>query len=140
MTTIDAGLRAHLAAAGQVTAIVPPERITCGGDVPEGEPFPAITILTSSIPEVDMGGPTGLVRTEAEVDVLALDVPGESAVALAKRIATAVVGVLHCYRGRWGEHVIKGVFLEEQEDTPPDPETGLFGVSLQFIVWHRPVP
>ncbi len=138
--TIDAGLRAHLSTSSAVTDLVPPERITCGGDVPEGAAFPAITILTSSIPEVDMQGATGLVRTAAEVDALAVDVPGESAVALAKRIATAVVGALHCYRGRWGDQVIKGVFLDEQEDSPPDPETGLFGVQMQFIVWHRQVP
>lgn len=140
MSTIDAGLRAHLVASDAVTALVPPERITCGGEVPEGAPFPALTILTSSIPEVDMQGAAGLIRTEAEVDALAVDVPGESAVSLAKRIATAVVGTLHCYRGRWGEQIVKGVFLDEQQDSPPDPETGLFGVQMQFIVWHRPVP
>ncbi|WP_373047180.1 DUF3168 domain-containing protein [Vulgatibacter sp.] len=134
---VDAGLRLHLVNDQAVAALVQPASIVCGGDLPEAATYPAIICaMPNSIPQVTLGGPTGLNETGIELEVLAPDSESANALDRARQIAAAVVAALHGWRGTWGDQEVQGVFLEAQADLERDEETQLAGVSLEFTVWH----
>jgi hypothetical protein len=137
--TVDAGLRQRLIEAPAVIALVAPESVSCGGQLPEGTAYPAIACLvSSSVPEIGLSEATGLDRSVVEVDVHAQEAEGAPALATAKHVAAAVVEALHCFRGSWGDLEILGVFLEQQADVEPEDDEPRAGIALQFVVWHRP--
>jgi hypothetical protein len=134
--TIDAAIRQHLASSPAITALVPPASISCAGELPEGEAFPSITILTSAYPDTDLAGQAVTERTVAELEISTVDSEAGNALAVAKRIAEALRAALHCYRGPMGGHVIQGAFLQQTNDLEADE--GINGMTLEFEVWHRP--
>lgn len=134
---IDAFVRARLVATPAVVALVDPGSISCGGEIPEGRPHPAIAIVASSLPETDLGGVAAITKTTVEVWTLAPGDATRGGLARVREIAAAVAAALDCYRGTWGGTEIQGVFLTETEDAEPDPESGLSAVTQTFVVWHR---
>ena len=87
----------------------------------------------SQVSDYKMSGATGLRNTRIQVDCLG------STYAQAQTVASAVLSRLSGYRGVHGTTTFDGVFHDNTRDTFEDDDSpaDLFGVSLDFTIWHK---
>lgn len=83
--------------------------------------------------DYNMDGPSGLRSTQVQVDCLG------STYAEALAVANAVSSCLSGYKGTVGTTKFDGVFQDAMRDSIEDDDTpsDLFGVSLDFTLWHK---
>lgn len=125
--SIEAGLRAHLASVSS--------RIYPANLIPEAAPLPSITYRrVSTTPQIGLGGLAGLTSVRVQISVFA---EGDSGYGEAKELAAAVIARLSGFRGAWGDVPISGVNFDGMQDIDHDAETGVCGVDMDFIIWHR---
>lgn len=98
--------------------------------VGQGQGGPAAVLHTiSSVPDVAMSGPTGLVRSRIQIDCRAMT--GADALALARAIEARLSG----YRGTVGGTKFGGIF-KDGERTEFEKDVEAFHiVSADYLVW-----
>lgn len=99
--------------------------------MPQGGEYPAVTTQRIDGPRVrSLSGPSNLAHPRFQIDCWA------TTYASVKAAAQAVRQRLDGYRGLMGTTTVGGVSLESDTDDF-EPDTGLYRVSLDFIIWHK---
>lgn len=96
--------------------------------------LPRIILHTiSQRPDYHMTGPSGLAVSQIQVDCIG------GTYAQAQSVASAVISALSGYSGTHGTTKFDGIFMDAMRDTIEDDDTpsDLFGVSLDFTLWHK---
>jgi hypothetical protein len=126
---IEEDLITYLYSGAAVTALVG-QRVT-PLRMDQGADLPAITVQRIDGPRVrSLTGPSGLAHPRFQLDCWG------STYASVKAVATAVRQRLDGYRGLMGSTTVGGVSLESDQDDF-EPDTGLYRVSMDFIIWHK---
>lgn len=130
--TIEAAVIQHLLAHPGVAALV--------GDriypmrLPQRPTYPALTCQKVSGPRVTAkDGPAGLAQARMQVSCWAKSYPDAKAVA--EQVRRALAGFSGVMGGAGGVKV-EMTQLENEVDMY-EPETGIYHVPVDFVIWHR---
>lgn len=126
---IEEDLAAFLLAGAAVAALV--ENRLYPLTIEQKAELPALTYQRISGPRVrSLKGPSKLAHPRFQIDCWG------STYGSAKTVAQAVRQRLDGYRGLMGSTSVGEVILESDTDDF-EPDTGLYRVSMDFIIWHK---
>lgn len=126
---IETDLQAYLIANTAVKALVVSRVYPLV--LPQDSEIPALTYQRISGPRVrSLKGPSNLAHPRIMIKCY-----GRTYLS-AKTVAAAVRVALDGYRGTMGSTVVGDVILDG-EDEDLEQDTGLYWVSMDFIIWHK---
>ena len=132
-TTIDEGLIAYLRSKTGITNLVSTR--VFGMMIPQSATLPCITtqrISTPRISTMDSSGATGdLTSPRFQIDAWATTQKS------AKAIADAIRAELNGHTGTTGTGVTVHAILAEGESPSYDPDTSLYRVRSDYLVWQQ---